>query len=140
MVGHIPHHECANVHDAQQVLRSVFDVGNYDGGNDGPDSRADHARLCPSVVIICARHPSQLHEALLEGVLLGALLIGYGSARTLVEFFRQPDAQFISPDNPIGHALQFGNWGMTMGQALSLPMALAGLGLSWWSLRKGRFN
>jgi phosphatidylglycerol:prolipoprotein diacylglycerol transferase len=78
------------------------------------------------------RHPSQLYEALLEGVLLfillwtwrnkkaftGALvarfLILYGLFRILVEFFREPDAQ-------VGFL-----WGiLTMGQLLSLLMILA---------------
>ncbi|MFC3058793.1 prolipoprotein diacylglyceryl transferase [Paenirhodobacter populi] len=97
---------------------------------------------------ICARHPSQLYEAGLEGLLLGAILvalvwgagalrrpgtvfgvflIGYGLARGFVEFFRQPDAQFQGPGNPLGYALQFGDYGLTMGQILSLPMILAGL-------------
>lgn len=97
---------------------------------------------------ICARHPSQLYEAGLEGLLLGAILvalvwgagalrrpgtvfgvflIGYGLARGFVEFFRQPDAQFQGLGNPLGYALQFGDYGLTMGQILSLPMILAGL-------------
>lgn len=94
------------------------------------------------------RHPSQLYEALLEGLILGAIiltmaftrgwlkrrwslvavfLIGYGVSRFLVEFVRQPDAQFVGPDNPIGWAYDFGTWGLTQGQALSLPMILAGV-------------
>lgn len=83
------------------------------------------------------RHPSQLYEALLEGVVLFAVLwfmfwrtdarykpgllvgnglIGYGVARMLVELVRQPDA-----------GLENLPWGMTMGQTLSLPMVLVGL-------------
>ena len=106
------------------------------------------AQTCEGVVGICARHPSQLYEALLEGLLLGALLIwmvwrrgafkrpgliagtffaGYGLARFLVEFVRQPDAQFVSPGNPLGLALHFGGYGLTMGQLLSLPMIALGL-------------
>jgi len=98
----------------------------------------------------CARHPSQLYEAGLEGLLLGALLItlafgtralsrpgtiaglfflGYGAARFFVEFFRQADAQFITPDNPLGHVLALGPIGLSMGQLLSMPMILAGLAL-----------
>lgn len=108
------------------------------------------AQACPGVAGLCARHPSQLYEAALEGALLGALLLylawsrgwlkmpgaltgvflmGYGLARGFVELFRQPDAQFVSAGNPVGHALQFGEWGLTMGQMLSAPMILAGLGL-----------
>ncbi|WP_417523038.1 prolipoprotein diacylglyceryl transferase [Marinovum sp.] len=99
---------------------------------------------------LCGRHPSQLYEAGLEGLLLGALLLwlalargwlktpgriaalffaGYGAARFLVEFFRQPDAQFVSPGNPLGLAWQIGGWGLTMGQILSLPMIVIGLWL-----------
>ena len=94
------------------------------------------------------RHPSQLYEAGLEGLLLGAIimflafkrgwlkrqwslvavfLIGYGAARFVIEFVRQPDAQFTSPTNPIGWAYDFGTWGLTQGQALSIPMILAGV-------------
>lgn len=110
------------------------------------------AQSCPEIIGLCARHPSQIYEALLEGLLLGGILLylalrqgalkrpgllsgvflaGYGGARAFVELFRQPDAQFVAPDNPIGHALHFGNWGLTMGQLLSLPMVLAGVALVW---------
>lgn len=103
----------------------------------------------------CARHPSQLYEAGLEGLLLGAVLwalmatgalkrpglllgvflTGYGLSRAVVELFRQPDAQFVGPGNPLGLALQFGDWGLTMGQILSLPMIAVGL---WFALRARR--
>ena len=81
------------------------------------------------------RHPSQLYEALLEGVLLfiilwcysakprptmavsGLFLLGYGTFRSLVEFVRVPDFN-------IGY-LAF-DW-ITMGQVLSLPMIVAGI-------------
>ena len=84
------------------------------------------------------RHPSQLYEALLEGVVLfavlwwftrrprpvmaasGVFLIGYGLARTLVELVRVPDAH-------LGY-LAFG-W-VTMGQVLTLPMIAAGIALA----------
>ena len=98
---------------------------------------------------LCARHPSQLYEGVLEGLILSALLFalalsgrfrrpglvggvffaGYGTARFLVEFVRQPDAQFAGPGNPLGWALDFGAWGLTMGQLLSLPMIAIGLAL-----------
>lgn len=85
------------------------------------------------------RHPSQLYEALLEGLVLfvvlrilthsrlnklktpgfvaGAFVAGYGAARIFVEFFREPDQQ-------LGYL--FGGW-LTMGMVLSLPMVLMGL-------------
>lgn len=105
--------------------------------------------ICPpDWVGVCARHPSQLYEAALEGIVLflllllairrgalaypgrvfGLFLIGYGLARMFVEIFRQADAQFVTPDNPIGHVIAFGGgWGLTMGQLLCLPMLALGL-------------
>ena len=101
---------------------------------------------------ICARHPSQLYEAALEGLLLGTVLLwlafrrgalktpgkilglfvaGYGLARFLVEFVRQPDAQFVSPGNPLGLAWHINGFGLTMGQLLSIPMIL--IGLYFWT-------
>ena len=109
------------------------------------------AALCDGVM--CGRHPSQLYEALLEGLVLGALVLwavwrggwlqrpgrvmglfiaGYGAARFVVEFFRQPDAQFVTLGNPFGLGWQVGGWGLTQGQALSLPMVAVGL---WFLLR-----
>ncbi|MFN3294219.1 MAG: prolipoprotein diacylglyceryl transferase [Gemmobacter sp.] len=105
---------------------------------------------CAGVIGVCARHPSQLYEAALEGLLLGAVLLwgvwrrgwlqrpgrvlgvflaGYGAARFFVEFFREADAQFVTPDNPGGAVLL----GMQMGQVLSLPMIALGL---WFALRR----
>jgi phosphatidylglycerol:prolipoprotein diacylglycerol transferase len=52
----------------------------------------------------------------------------------MVEWVRQPDAQFQTLDNPIGYALQLGPAGLTMGQILTLPMLLAGL----WLIQKAR--
>jgi phosphatidylglycerol:prolipoprotein diacylglycerol transferase len=60
------------------------------------------------------------------GLLLGVFLAGYGLSRAIVELVRQPDAQFASPGNPMGYALQLGEIGLTMGQLLSLPMILVG--------------
>jgi len=106
------------------------------------------AQYCPDVVGICARHPSQLYEAALEGAVLGAILVwlawrrgafktpgmlmgtflaGYGIARFLIEFVRQPDAQFVTAGNPLGLALQSGGYGLTMGQVLCVPMVAVGL-------------
>jgi len=89
------------------------------------------------------RHPSQLYQFALEGLLLFALLwlyarkprpvgavsglflIGYGSFRFLAEFAREPD-DFLG-------LLSFG---MSMGQWLSLPMVLAGALLTAFSIRR----
>ncbi len=107
------------------------------------------AQACPGIVGPCARHPSQLYEAGLEGLLLGLILLvlvrvgglrrpglafgfflfGYGLARMFVELFRVADAQFITPDNPLGHVLGGPVIGLTMGQTLSVPMVLIGLAL-----------
>jgi phosphatidylglycerol:prolipoprotein diacylglycerol transferase len=92
------------------------------------------------------RHPSQLYEAALEGVLLFVLIyllhrtkprlgvplfafmLLYGCFRFLVEFVRQPDVQ-----------LGFLWGGATMGQLLSLPMVAAGIaGLVFVSLRRAQ--
>jgi phosphatidylglycerol---prolipoprotein diacylglyceryl transferase len=93
------------------------------------------------------RHPSQLYEAALEGIVLflvlyllvrrgwlerpgaigGAFLAGYGLARIIVEFFRQPDAH-------LGYLLGF----TTMGQVLSLPLVIAGAILMVWGHRAKR--
>ncbi|MEM7226713.1 MAG: prolipoprotein diacylglyceryl transferase [Pseudomonadota bacterium] len=90
------------------------------------------------------RHPSQLYEAGLEGIALfvvllamvrfgallrlglisGAFLVGYGLSRLIVEFAREPDAH-------LGTLLA----GATMGQLLSLPMIMLGVGLIVWSFR-----
>ena len=89
------------------------------------------------------RHPSQLYEFSLEGVALfvilwfyartprppaavsGLFLLCYGTFRLVVEFAREPDAH-------LGY-LAFG-W-VTMGQVLSLPMILLGIGILWWAHR-----
>lgn len=88
------------------------------------------------------RHPSQLYEAGLEGLVLGLVLwlavrrgwlgrpwaltglfaLGYGLARFGVELFREPDAH-------LGFILNLAGFGLTMGQLLCLPMILAGLAL-----------
>ncbi len=92
------------------------------------------------------RHPSQLYEASLEGLVLfiilwtyssrrpargkvsGLFLLGYAIARSSIEFFREPDAQ-------LGY-LAFG-W-VTMGQILCLPMFAIGLALLFWPRRGGK--
>ncbi|MBK1635253.1 prolipoprotein diacylglyceryl transferase [Rhodovulum adriaticum] len=109
------------------------------------------AQYCPGWdQMPCARHPSQLYEAALEGLVLGVLVLwlawrrgalkrpgliagvfftGYGLARMFVELFRQADFQFITPDNPMGHVVQWHGLGLSMGQVLSLPMVILGLAL-----------
>ena len=93
-----------------------------------------------------ARHPSQIYEALLEGVamflllrwashgkallnrrgvVMGLFLAGYGIVRISLENVRQPDAQM--PLFPFG---------LTMGMMLSTPMLLAGLFLIWRGMRE----
>lgn len=94
------------------------------------------------------RHPSQLYEAVLEGLLMmavlgylfwrtdaryrpgrlfGAGLLLYGCARFGLEFVREPDA-----------GLARLSWGLTMGQTLSVPMILAGLVLLLRSVGRSR--
>ncbi len=93
-----------------------------------------------------ARHPSQLYEAGLEGIVLllvlallvygfralkspgfvtGVFVCGYALSRIFVEFFREPDAQ-------LGYLLGT-NW-LTMGMVLSLPMILLGI----WAMARAR--
>nr|WP_174459599.1 prolipoprotein diacylglyceryl transferase [Neorhizobium vignae] len=93
-----------------------------------------------------SRHPSQLYEAGLEGIVLllvlallifrfkalkvpgtiaGTFVIGYALCRIFVEFFREPDAQ-------LGYLLGT-NW-LTMGMVLSLPMIAAGV----WAILRAR--
>jgi phosphatidylglycerol:prolipoprotein diacylglycerol transferase len=90
------------------------------------------------------RHPSQLYEATLEGLVLflivriathrfkalahpgrasGLFALGYGLSRIIVEFFREPDPQ-------LGYFLGF----ITMGMILSLPLVAIGI----WLLRRSR--
>jgi phosphatidylglycerol:prolipoprotein diacylglycerol transferase len=91
------------------------------------------------------RHPSQLYEAVLEGLvlflvlymliqsgalrrpglILGAFALGYSITRSLAEFFREPDVQ-----------LGFLWGGMTMGMMLSIPLALAGIILIGQAMRR----
>ena len=89
------------------------------------------------------RHPSQIYEAALEGVVLflilrllthhlgslrrpgltsGTFLLGYGLARMIVEVFREPDEQ-----------LGFISGFLTMGMILSVPMVLIGIAAIFWA-------
>jgi phosphatidylglycerol:prolipoprotein diacylglycerol transferase len=103
------------------------------------------AMVFPGSGSLQPRHPSQIYQFLLEGLLLfvllwllarkgppvgrvsAAFLIGYGCLRFVGEVFRQPD-DFIG-------ALPLG---LTMGQWLCAPMVLAGLALWWWSAHQAR--
>ena len=111
-------------------------VGNFIGGELwGRAADVPWAVVFPRAPGDFARHPSQLYEAVLEGLVMfcvlwwfsakprprmavsGLFLVLYGVFRSFVEFFREPDAHlgFLAFD-----------W-LTMGQVLSLPMILLGL-------------
>ena len=108
-----------------------------------PHILAEFGGICPAGVQ--PRHPSQLYEAALEGLVLfaivqlglrvfrlherpglqtGIFLAGYGVFRFCVEFFREPDGPFLG-------------W-FSMGMALSIPLWLAAASLLWVSLAKPR--
>lgn len=97
------------------------------------------AMVFPTDSLKVPRHPSQLYEFFLEGVVLfiilyvitrkprnlglasGSFLIGYGIFRSIVEFFREPDAH-------LGLYFSF----ISKGQILSIPMILIGLFIIYW--------
>ena len=107
-----------------------------------------YGMVFPADPLQLARHPSQLYEACLEGLVLfavllwlsskprapgmlaGTFLILYGGFRFLVEFVREPDSHLRD--------LAF-DW-MTRGQLLSLPMILAGAAFIIFALRKTPFR
>ena len=100
----------------------------------GRETNVPWAMVFPTDPTALPRHPSQLYEGLAEGLLLfillhilmrtgwrrwqpaGIFLAGYGLARFLVEYVRQPDVYAY-----------LGDFGVTTGQLLSLPMMLAGV-------------
>ncbi|MDB5439290.1 MAG: prolipoprotein diacylglyceryl transferase [Caulobacteraceae bacterium] len=105
---------------------------------------AANGGMCPADYY--PRHPSQIYEALLEGVLtfvvlriathkgrwlrregaiVGLFLVVITACRIFVEFFRNPDAGFANL--PLG---------LTMGQILSTPILLIGLWLMWRGLKR----
>lgn len=111
-------------------------IGNFINGELwGRPTDVAWAMVFPSGGAI-GRHPSQLYHVALEGILLfivimlvrrlrpatgvvgGVFLLGYATARFIVEFFREPDAH-----------LGVLSLGMTMGQWLCVPMFLAGIGV-----------
>ena len=114
-------------------------VGNFINGElwgRAADPSLPWAMVFPQSGTAIARHPSQLYQVALEGVLLfvllwlyarrpralgqvsGAFLVGYGVLRFVAEFFREPD-RFLGP-----LAL-----GMSMGQWLCVPMVVAGVAI-----------
>ena len=98
--------------------------------------------IFPTDPLQLSRHPSQLYQAFFEGLLLfivlwwfsskprprmavsALFLIGYGMARFIVEFFREPD-----------NGQLFIAW-MSKGQFLSLPMILVGAWMMWYAYQK----
>ncbi len=123
-------------------------LGNFVGQELwGRPSEAPWAMVFPGDPLQLARHPSQLYQFALEGVLLFTVLIWfssrprptgavsgvfalvYGCVRIFAEFFREPDEHLV--DN-----LVFG-W-MTRGQVLSVPMILVGVTLLLVAYRGGR--
>jgi phosphatidylglycerol:prolipoprotein diacylglycerol transferase len=105
---------------------------------------AEHNGACPSELLV-PRHPSQLYEATLEGIVLflilrwathkahwlerqgaitGLFLACYGVFRVSLENVREPDENM--PLFPLG---------LTMGMMLSIPMIIAGLWLIWRALK-----
>jgi phosphatidylglycerol---prolipoprotein diacylglyceryl transferase len=123
-------------------------IGNFINGELwGRPSDVPWAMIFPRAPLVdglmVPRHPSQLYEAALEGlvlfailwtlaqrklpdgVLLGVFLAFYGVFRCFVEFFRQPDVQI----GLIGGVI-------SMGQILSIPMILAGVAIVVWAMRR----
>lgn len=117
-------------------------IGNFINGElwgRAADPSLPWAMAFPQSGSLIARHPSQLYQFALEGLLLfallwwyakrprplgqvsGAFLLGYGVFRFIVEYFREPDA-----------FLGVLAMGLTMGQWLCLPMVIAGL----WLMRR----
>lgn len=116
-------------------------IGNFINGElwgRAADPALPWAMVFPQSGLNIPRHPSQLYQFLLEGLLLfvllwlyarrprqlgvvsGMFMVGYGSFRFAAEFFREPDS-FLGP-----LAL-----GLSMGQWLCVPMVLVGAVLVW---------
>jgi phosphatidylglycerol---prolipoprotein diacylglyceryl transferase len=127
-------------------------IGNFINGKLwGRPSNLPWAMIFPRAPLVhgvmVPRHPSQLYEAILEGlvlftilwilarkprpkgVLFGTFLALYGLFRCFCEFFRQPDPQ-----------LGYVGGVITMGQILSIPMILVGVGVIVWAVRRSRSN
>ncbi len=118
-------------------------IGNFINGElwgRAADPSLPWAMVFPQSGSDIPRHPSQLYQFALEGLLLfvllwlyarrprptgqvsGAFLFGYGVFRFIAEYFREPDAH-----------LGLLALGMSMGQWLCLPMIAAGAALWWWA-------
>lgn len=119
-------------------------LGNFIGQELwGRETSGWWSMVFPADSLQLARHPSQLYEVFLEGIVLfvilfllskqqrptgfisGMFLVGYGFFRFLVEFAREPDAHLVN-------SLLF-DW-VTRGQMLCIPMMIAGSILIYWSL------
>jgi phosphatidylglycerol:prolipoprotein diacylglycerol transferase len=72
----------------------------------------------------------------IPGQIIGVFFIGYGLARVIVEGYRQADLQFISIYNPSGHIIRLYDFGLTMGQTLSLPMIFIGMTVIYMARRR----
>ena len=118
-------------------------IGNFINGElwgRAADPSLPWSMVFPQSGTDVARHPSQLYQFALEGILLfvllwlyarqprrlgevsGAFLVGYGVFRFIAEYFREPDS-----------FLGLLALGMSMGQWLCVPMVLAGMALWWWA-------
>ena len=123
-------------------------IGNFINGElwgrfSDPDPR--RGMVFPQSTSMMPRHPSQIYQFLMEGLLLfvllwlyarkprklgevsAAFLMGYGIFRFIAEYFREPD-DFLG-------ILSFG---MSMGQWLCLPMIIAGAAMWGWAHSKNR--
>ncbi len=121
-------------------------VGNFINGElwgRPADPALPWAMVFPQSGSMVPRHPSQIYQFLLEGVLLfvvlwlyarkerreaqvsAVFLIGYGVLRFTAEYFREPDS-----------FLGLLSLGLSMGQWLCIPMMLAGIGLWLWAARR----
>ncbi|MEN9689136.1 MAG: hypothetical protein RI998_1133 [Pseudomonadota bacterium] len=120
-------------------------VGNFINGElwgRAADPSLPWAMVFPQSGMTMPRHPSQIYQFLLEGLLLfgvlwwqarkpqptgwisGLFLLGYGATRFVAEYFREPDAH-----------LGLLALGLSMGQWLCVPMVVLGLGMMWWAKR-----
>jgi phosphatidylglycerol:prolipoprotein diacylglycerol transferase len=105
------------------------------------------AMVFPQSGSMLPRHPSQLYEALGEGIILGVFLmiyahkprkvgqtsgmfmIGYGLIRFIIEYFREPDA-FLENFTKVTH--------LSMGQWLCAPMIIVGVIIYVWATKRGK--